>query len=143
VTDESYAVGYGKPPIATRFKPGVSGNPSGRPRRVPDLASDLRKELSRKVNATLNGKPQRITKQRAIVRALVNDGLDGDRVAQQMILALSRQLLGAVAKDQDQAGRLITSAMEGVIEAEVEKRLASRETALTREAEDGGDDASM
>lgn len=27
-----YAVGYGKPPVERRFTPGVSGNPSGRPR---------------------------------------------------------------------------------------------------------------
>lgn len=30
--EPSYEVGYGKPPVATRFKPGESGNPSGRPR---------------------------------------------------------------------------------------------------------------
>ena len=27
-----YEVGYGKPPKATRFKPGKSGNPGGRPK---------------------------------------------------------------------------------------------------------------
>jgi hypothetical protein len=30
--EPSYEVGYGKPPQATRFKPGTSGNPKGRPR---------------------------------------------------------------------------------------------------------------
>ena len=29
---KSYAVGHGKPPEATRFKPGQSGNPKGRPK---------------------------------------------------------------------------------------------------------------
>lgn len=29
---ERYEVGYGKPPSATRFKPGQSGNPHGRPK---------------------------------------------------------------------------------------------------------------
>jgi len=29
----SYDVGYGKPPIHSRFCKGQSGNPSGRPRR--------------------------------------------------------------------------------------------------------------
>ena len=28
----TYEVGYKKPPKATRFKPGLSGNPKGRPR---------------------------------------------------------------------------------------------------------------
>ena len=27
-----YEVGYGKPPAGTRFKPGQSGNPAGRPK---------------------------------------------------------------------------------------------------------------
>jgi len=27
-----YGIGYGKPPRATRFKPGTSGNPKGRPK---------------------------------------------------------------------------------------------------------------
>lgn len=27
-----YDVGYAKPPVGTRFKPGQSGNPKGRPR---------------------------------------------------------------------------------------------------------------
>jgi hypothetical protein len=32
--DESYEVGYKKPPKATRFKPGQSGNPSGKSKRI-------------------------------------------------------------------------------------------------------------
>jgi hypothetical protein len=30
-----YEIGYGKPPRNGRFKPGVSGNPKGRPKRGP------------------------------------------------------------------------------------------------------------
>lgn len=32
--DSDHAVGYGRPPRATRFKKGQSGNPAGRPRKA-------------------------------------------------------------------------------------------------------------
>ena len=33
-----YVVGRGRPPVASRFKPGQSGNPKGQPRKGQDLA---------------------------------------------------------------------------------------------------------
>ena len=30
--DELYEVGYGKPPVASQYKPGQCGNPGGRPK---------------------------------------------------------------------------------------------------------------
>jgi hypothetical protein len=35
--DDGAAVGYGRPPVATRFKKGQSGNPAGRPRQAKGL----------------------------------------------------------------------------------------------------------
>ena len=35
--EPDYEVGYGKPPHHTRFKPGVSGNPRGRPKDAKNL----------------------------------------------------------------------------------------------------------
>ena len=48
--EPSYEVGYGKPPKATRFQPGKSGNPKGRPkgsRKAPpaDAATEKLKAL--------------------------------------------------------------------------------------------------
>ena len=37
-----YEVGYGKPPVATRFKPGQSGNPKGAKRKVRPSAAAAR-----------------------------------------------------------------------------------------------------
>jgi len=34
-----YEVGYGKPPRHTRFEPGVSGNPHGRPKDAKNLST--------------------------------------------------------------------------------------------------------
>lgn len=43
----SYAVGYGKPPVASQFKPGQSGNRRGRPVKMrPSLADQIPRGVS-------------------------------------------------------------------------------------------------
>ena len=39
-----YDVGYGKPPVATQFKPGQSGNPKGRPKGAKNKRPGLHEE---------------------------------------------------------------------------------------------------
>lgn len=47
-----YEVGYGKPPTSTRFKPGESGNPRGRPKKsVPRRETDA--EILRRIGDEL------------------------------------------------------------------------------------------
>ena len=40
-----YEVGRGKPPLHTRFKPGESGNPKGRPKGVRNFKTDVQATL--------------------------------------------------------------------------------------------------
>lgn len=48
-TSRSSEVGYGKPPIHSRFKPGQSGNPKGRPKEAKGLKTLAREILTKKV----------------------------------------------------------------------------------------------
>ncbi len=41
----TYDVGFGKPPVAHRFRKGQSGNPAGRPKRSPYKRARLRQAL--------------------------------------------------------------------------------------------------
>jgi hypothetical protein len=85
---KDYEVGYQKPPKQSQFKPGKSGNPMGRPKGTKDLATDLREELSQMIQVTENGKPQRISKQRAVLKALSAKAVKGDTRAIGIILNL-------------------------------------------------------
>jgi Family of unknown function (DUF5681) len=70
-----YKVGNKKPPLQTQFKPGQSGNPSGRPKGRSNFGTILLKEIHKTIPATINGKSVKVTKKEAFARALVMDGI--------------------------------------------------------------------
>ena len=86
-------VGYGKPPVESRFKPGQSGNPKGRPRGTKNLKTDLHEELQEKIVVREGDNTMRISKQRAIIKTLVAKTLKGDaRAAYTLLNVMLRKL---------------------------------------------------
>jgi Family of unknown function (DUF5681) len=82
-------VGYKRPPPQTRFRPGVSGNPSGRPKRCPSFRDTLFAQLAEA--APLGGSHQARTNLQALVTTLVEAAISGDVRAQALVLgALTR-----------------------------------------------------
>ena len=47
--EPDYEVGYGRPPVATRFSKGQSGNPRGRPKVTKAFGAMLHEALNKKV----------------------------------------------------------------------------------------------
>ena len=86
---EDYAVGYGKPPTHSRYQPGQSGNPKGRPKGALNLAGALNRALREKVTIVEQGRSRQITKLDAAVKGLVNRAVKGDAKAMQQMLGLS------------------------------------------------------
>ena len=79
---------YRKPPKASQFKPGQSGNPRGRPKGARNLKTDLLEELRAFVEVPTTGGVRRITTQKAILRALVEKARNGDLRAIQHLTSL-------------------------------------------------------
>ncbi|MGA7324132.1 MAG: DUF5681 domain-containing protein [Rhodomicrobium sp.] len=83
-----YRTGYRHPPLATRFRPGTSGNPRGRPKGARSLATVLASTLAERVVVTENGRRKRITKLEAAVKQLVNRAASGEPRSMSLLLAL-------------------------------------------------------
>ena len=97
--DPGEKVGPGKPPRHTRFKPGQSGNPNGRPKGSKNFATILHQQLRKKVTITVDGKPKRVTVQEVIARRLANDSMKGTTKAMELLIRLTS------AKSDDGAGK--------------------------------------
>jgi hypothetical protein len=84
--DEGPSAGYKRPPEATRFKKGRSGNPKGRPRaRHRQIPYDS--VLGQMVTVREDGRERRITAAEAFILQLTQRGLAGDSAAARASLA--------------------------------------------------------
>jgi len=90
-------VGPGRPPLHSRFAPGVSGNPKGRPRKERSLLKLIEAELDAEVPVTENGERQRLSKREVLAKQLVNKALQGDA---KDVTALIR-LIGSGSDNQE------------------------------------------
>jgi len=83
---DNYKVGYGRPPKATRFRKGQSGNPSGK-KKPPSLEKVLKRALSRKARVSVDGAAHSLPMTDVIVEALVRKAARGDLGAIRLVLA--------------------------------------------------------
>jgi hypothetical protein len=101
MSSEPEAVGYGRPPKATRFQKGKSGNPKGRPRnRRRDIAYDTL--LGQMVTVREDGRDRRVTAAEAFILQLTKKGLDGDSAsARASLTAIENARAARLAPGED------------------------------------------
>lgn len=97
----SYEVGYGRPPKATRFKPGASGNPHGRPKGTKNFKTLFEEELHDKISIRDGKVTKSVSKQEAIIKTIMRDALKGEPKAITNLLTLIHRL--NLAKSEDAA----------------------------------------
>ena len=114
-----YDVGYGKPPVHSRFKPGQSGNPRGRQRGSRNASSLAAQALAEKVTVTIEGRTKRISKLEAAMIQQSNKAAAGDPKAVKLMTDLmegfdERAVEGSLSPDERRARhQLVLAALKG------------------------------
>jgi hypothetical protein len=83
-----YEVGYGRPPVHTRFKKGQSGNPQGRPKGSKNFGTQVASTFARKISVHERGKERRISMAEAILLKLTAKAIAGDMTATRLAISL-------------------------------------------------------
>jgi hypothetical protein len=117
--DTEEHVGYRRPPVATRFRPGQSGNPRGRPKGARNLSSVVAAALGERVAVNENGRRMRITKLEAAVKQLVNRAASGEARATQLLI----QLVQANEAQRAQQESERVSEADAIVMAELARRV--------------------
>jgi hypothetical protein len=90
MTDDE--IGYGRPPKRSQFKPGVSGNPKGRPKRKPAAVSEVIKTtLSAPIQYREQGRTKTATRTEVGLKKLVENAVRGDLTAAATLLQYREQ----------------------------------------------------
>lgn len=137
--DKKAAVGYGRPPEATRFKPGQSGNPRGRPKGVRNFITDLREELSEKIRICESGKELRVSKQRAVIKSLVAAALKGDvRATSTLVSLCARAFVDEdKAAPSDELSETDAMILNSFVDRKLERRPKTPNLSTSQDIENG------
>jgi hypothetical protein len=83
-----YEVGYGRPPIQSRFKPGKSGNPKGRPKGATGLNTLARELLTARVPVRTSSGEKKMRRIEAVLHKTFELALKGNPRALSQVLSL-------------------------------------------------------
>lgn len=129
MSSDDYEVGYGKPPKQTRFKPGQSGNPKGRPRKPKKLYATtmevvrqlLIDAMEQEITITMNGRSRKVLGIVALFNQLLAKAVKGDMRSLKLAIDL---YLKCVTDDQSDRAELLKL----LIERDVDNGMTYAET---------------
>ena len=87
-----YSVGYGRPPIASRFQPGVSGNARGRPKGTKNLKTQVEEAMTASIPIQVGAKTKRVSRIAGVVLRQLQKALMGDGPAAITVIKMASQL---------------------------------------------------
>jgi hypothetical protein len=101
---QNSGVGYGQPPVASRFKPGTSGNPKGRPKGAKNLKTLIREAMTASIPIQEGEKTRRVTRLEGVVLRQIQSALRGNDKSAMAVLKMALQL--GFLQDSSESGEI-------------------------------------
>jgi hypothetical protein len=123
----SFAVGYGRPPVHSRFKPGKSGNPKGRVKQSRNMRTIVQQVLNEDMQIREGGRLRRMSAMEALVRTTLTRSFKGDPKALVSLIVIMKQSGYGPDRDEPAAGLLSGSDYEAIVADYLARNLSSDE----------------
>jgi hypothetical protein len=85
-------VGYRRPPLASRFKPGTSGNPKGRPKGRKNLRTLIKEAMTANILIQEGQNSRRVSRIEGVVLRQLQSALKGNDRAALAVIKMAHQL---------------------------------------------------
>ena len=120
-------VGYGQPPLATRFKPGTSGNPNGRPKKSRNAKTIIRRVLDSTVTVREGDRTRTVSKLEGIILRQIEGALKGDPKAALAALRMMAQVGLLNSKEMVDDRPQLSPAEQAIVDELFEKKSKRRQ----------------
>jgi hypothetical protein len=121
--DVTRKVGYRKPPEASRFKKGQSGNPKGRPKKSQNLRTIIQDVLLTNITVREGDKARSVSKMEGVVLRHTENALKGSERAALTMFRMAEQV-GLIADSEASEASALSTAEEAIL-AEIMARGAN------------------
>jgi hypothetical protein len=118
---DSSPVGYGRPPVHSRFRKGQSGNPSGkrRPGEAGDAQALIRQEAYRLLTIREGDKVTRMPALQVVIRGLIACAAKGNVTAQRGLVKIAQDIEDARARGTGTADKKLSKDPNDITDEEL------------------------
>jgi hypothetical protein len=140
---KDYEVGYGRPPIEHRFKPGNNANPKGRGKKTRNRKVVMRELFFEPVTVNEAGEVKQLPALEVVLKRVLTQALKGDFRAALTVIGMA-QREGFLTPEQEEAVEALSDTDAAILQDLMNRMrqtptpaTGTTDTAATRAGEDG------